>query len=51
MGRRVCLAARRYGAILRPLGDVLVFMPPLAMSEAEICAVVSAAGAALRDLE
>lgn len=28
-GARVCLAARKNGLILRPLGDVIVFMPPL----------------------
>jgi adenosylmethionine---8-amino-7-oxononanoate aminotransferase len=36
MGHRVTLEARRRGAIVRPLGDVLVLMPPLAISEAEL---------------
>ncbi len=31
VGKAVCLAARRRGALLRPLGDVLVIMPPLAI--------------------
>jgi adenosylmethionine-8-amino-7-oxononanoate aminotransferase len=31
-GHRVTLEARARGAILRPLGDVVVLMPPLAMS-------------------
>ncbi|NOZ01735.1 MAG: adenosylmethionine--8-amino-7-oxononanoate transaminase, partial [Deltaproteobacteria bacterium] len=31
VGHRVCMEARRHGAILRPLGDVVVLMPPLAM--------------------
>ncbi len=31
-GHQVILAARRLGAILRPLGDVVVLMPPLAIS-------------------
>ncbi|GAW94088.1 adenosylmethionine-8-amino-7-oxononanoate aminotransferase [Calderihabitans maritimus] len=31
-GYRVCLEARRRGMIIRPLGDVIVFMPPLASS-------------------
>jgi len=30
-GHRVCLAARERGAILRPLGDTIVLMPPLSM--------------------
>ena len=29
-GHRVILAARELGAILRPLGDVIVLLPPLA---------------------
>jgi len=32
MGHEVTLAARRRGAVIRPLGDVVVLMPPLAMS-------------------
>jgi adenosylmethionine---8-amino-7-oxononanoate aminotransferase len=32
MGHRVALEARRRGAIVRPLGDVVVLMPPLALS-------------------
>ena len=35
-GHRVILAARRLGAILRPLGDVIVLMPPLSISPAEL---------------
>jgi adenosylmethionine-8-amino-7-oxononanoate aminotransferase len=36
MGHRVTLEARRRGAIVRPLGDVLVLMPPLAITEDEL---------------
>jgi adenosylmethionine-8-amino-7-oxononanoate transaminase len=36
MGRRVCLAARKKGLILRPLGDVVVIMPPLCVSAEEL---------------
>jgi adenosylmethionine-8-amino-7-oxononanoate aminotransferase len=36
MGHRVTLEARRMGAIVRPLGDVVVLMPPLAISEQEL---------------
>jgi adenosylmethionine-8-amino-7-oxononanoate aminotransferase len=35
-GHRVILEARRLGAILRPLGNVVVLMPPLAMTEGEL---------------
>ena len=33
MGHRVTLEARRRGAIVRPLGDVVVLMPPLAIAD------------------
>jgi adenosylmethionine-8-amino-7-oxononanoate aminotransferase len=35
-GFEVCRAARRRGAIIRPLGDVVVLMPPLGISDAEL---------------
>ena len=36
VGMRVTLRARRKGSILRPLGPVVVLMPPLAISAAEL---------------
>ena len=35
-GHRVIKEARKRGALLRPLGDVLVLMPPLAISSAQL---------------
>jgi adenosylmethionine-8-amino-7-oxononanoate aminotransferase len=35
-GARIAQAARKAGVIVRPLGDVLVFMPPLSITSAEI---------------
>jgi adenosylmethionine-8-amino-7-oxononanoate aminotransferase len=35
-GHRVILAARRLGAVLRPLGDVIVLLPPLCISPEEL---------------
>lgn len=35
-GHRVCMASRPRGAILRPLGDTIVLMPPLSMSADEL---------------
>jgi adenosylmethionine-8-amino-7-oxononanoate aminotransferase len=32
IGHRVCLEARNQGALLRPLGDVIVIMPPLSIT-------------------
>ncbi len=36
VGHLVCMAARKYGVILRPLGDVIVLMPPLSISADEL---------------
>ncbi len=36
MGHRVTLEARRRGAIVRPLGDTVILMPPLSISEADL---------------
>lgn len=36
MGAQVCLAARNHQLLTRPIGDVVVFMPPLCISEEEI---------------
>ena len=36
VGVRVCQEARRRGVILRPLGNVIVLMPPLSMSVEEL---------------
>jgi adenosylmethionine-8-amino-7-oxononanoate aminotransferase len=41
MGHRVTLEARARGAIIRPLGDVVVLMPPLAISEADLTRLVA----------
>jgi adenosylmethionine---8-amino-7-oxononanoate aminotransferase len=35
-GHKVTLEARKRGAIIRPLGDVIVLMPPLAIQDAEL---------------
>ena len=35
-GRKVCAAAVRAGVLLRPLGDVVVVMPPLSITDDEI---------------
>jgi adenosylmethionine---8-amino-7-oxononanoate aminotransferase len=36
IGHQVTLEARRRGAIIRPLGDVVVLMPPLAIATDEL---------------
>lgn len=41
-GRQVCAAAVQRGVLLRPLGDVVVVMPPLTITAAEIERIVEA---------
>ena len=36
IGVRVCQEVRKHGVILRPLGNVIVLMPPLSMTVAEL---------------
>lgn len=46
-GHRVVLEARRRGVILRPLGDTIVLMPPLSISERELATLVETAVASV----
>jgi adenosylmethionine-8-amino-7-oxononanoate aminotransferase len=50
VGHRVAMAARNHGVIVRPLGDLIIFMPPLAMTEAEIQALGEGVAAAITDV-
>jgi adenosylmethionine---8-amino-7-oxononanoate aminotransferase len=47
IGHRVTLEARARGAIVRPLGDVVVLMPPLAISEADLTRLLEIVAAAI----
>jgi adenosylmethionine---8-amino-7-oxononanoate aminotransferase len=40
-GRRVCAAAVRRGVLLRPLGDVVIVMPPLTITDGELERIVA----------
>ena len=52
VGAEVCANVRRRGGvILRPLGDVIVLMPPLAMGVGDLRRIVDALAAELRELE
>jgi adenosylmethionine-8-amino-7-oxononanoate aminotransferase len=42
LGADVCARVRRHGVIIRPLGDVIVLMPPLAMPLEDIERIVAA---------
>ena len=50
VGALVCAAAREHGIILRPLGDVVVLMPPLSITPPEIDLLVAAVEKALSDV-
>jgi adenosylmethionine-8-amino-7-oxononanoate aminotransferase len=50
VGVKVCQRARDYGVILRPLGNVIVLMPPLSISPGEIDHLLDATGQAIRDV-
>jgi adenosylmethionine---8-amino-7-oxononanoate aminotransferase len=47
MGHRVTLEARLRGAIVRPLGDTVVLMPPLTISKADLRRLVAIAAEAI----
>ncbi len=49
MGQRVVRAARARGVILRPLGNVIVLMPPLVIGAAELDHLVDVTRAAIVD--
>ncbi|HEX5265140.1 MAG TPA: adenosylmethionine--8-amino-7-oxononanoate transaminase [Acidimicrobiales bacterium] len=49
-GRRVCAAAVQRGVLLRPLGDVVVVMPPLSITAEEIDRIVDTLGEAVAEV-
>jgi adenosylmethionine-8-amino-7-oxononanoate aminotransferase len=49
-GHQVTLAARRRGAIVRPLGDVVVLMPPLAITTRELKRLLAIVGEAIAEV-
>jgi adenosylmethionine-8-amino-7-oxononanoate transaminase len=50
MGAAVCQHVRKYGVILRPLGDVVVLLPPLSITNDEIDKLVSATAQSIADV-
>jgi adenosylmethionine-8-amino-7-oxononanoate aminotransferase len=50
MGARVCQAVRRRGVLLRPLGNVVVLMPPLSITDEEIDRLVDATAEAIAEV-
>jgi adenosylmethionine-8-amino-7-oxononanoate aminotransferase len=50
VGAEVCMNVRKHGVIIRPLGDVIVLMPPLAMGEDDLRTIVNAVSIELTSL-
>jgi adenosylmethionine-8-amino-7-oxononanoate aminotransferase len=50
LGHLVTVAARRRGAVIRPLGDVIVLMPALAMSAEDLLALVTITAQAISEV-
>jgi adenosylmethionine---8-amino-7-oxononanoate aminotransferase len=50
IGARVAQTVRKHGVILRPLGDVVVLMPPLSITIDEIRRLVSATALSITDI-
>ena len=50
VGYRACLEMRKYGVILRPIGDVVVIMPPLSIKEAELERIMDAAYRGIKEI-
>jgi adenosylmethionine---8-amino-7-oxononanoate aminotransferase len=48
LGNRVVQEARRRGVIVRPLGDVIVLMPPLSISKHDLRRLVEVVGQSIR---
>jgi adenosylmethionine-8-amino-7-oxononanoate aminotransferase len=49
-GFEVCRAARRRGVIVRPLGDVVVLMPPLGISDADLAELAGVVEESIREV-
>jgi adenosylmethionine-8-amino-7-oxononanoate aminotransferase len=49
-GARAARAARKSGVLIRPLGDVMVFMPPLSITQSEIDLLLEATLAAINEI-
>jgi len=49
-GHRVCMQCRPKGIIIRPLGDVVVLMPPLVIEEPELRRLVAAVAEAIDEV-
>jgi adenosylmethionine-8-amino-7-oxononanoate aminotransferase len=49
-GFEVCRAARRRGVFIRPLGDVVVLMPPLGIADDEVDELLAVVDESIREV-
>ena len=49
-GAAVCIAARKYGLLTRPIRDTVVVMPPYCVSDAQLETIITAIARAVREL-
>jgi adenosylmethionine-8-amino-7-oxononanoate aminotransferase len=49
LGAEICDRARRHGVMLRPLGDVVVWVPPLTLRDDELALLERATSASIRE--
>lgn len=50
LGNEVCARVRGHGVILRPLGDIIVWMPPLTLQPVDLELLEQATAAAIREV-
>jgi len=50
IGHRICEAAKKHGLLTRPIGDVLVLMPPYCVTEDQLVKMVEALWLALNEV-
>jgi adenosylmethionine-8-amino-7-oxononanoate aminotransferase len=48
IGHKVILEARKHGVMIRPLGDVIILMPPLSITDEELKSLLDAVGDSIR---
>ena len=49
-GINVCLEARRMGLLLRPIGNVIILLPPLSINNNQIKKMVSITAEAIKEI-
>ena len=50
VGRKICAVARNHNLLIRPLGDVIILMPPLSIKPDEIRQMLSAVKKSLKEV-